>query len=177
MISAPIPANERERLSAVKQYNLLDSLPEKDFDSITELAASICDVPISLVTLMDTDRNFLKSHHGIPLNESPRDTSFCGHAIVGEADIFIINDARADDRFHDNPLVTEQNAIFYAGVPLRNEDGFALGTLCIFDTKPGDLTPKQKKALVALAYQVMNLFEERKKNMELEVLRETTRTP
>ncbi|WP_203295642.1 sensor histidine kinase [Luteirhabdus pelagi] len=167
-----IPANEQERLEAVRQYNLLDTLPEQDFDTITNLTASICDTPISLVTLLDSDRNFLKSHYGVPFNESPRDISFCGHAILSTDDIFIVEDARKDDRFHDNPLVAEHNAIFYAGVPLINADGYPLGTLCVFDTVPRKLTEKQKESLLALARQTMNLFELRKQNIDLKELQE-----
>jgi len=129
MIIPEFPQNEEERLKAVKQYNLLDTLPEEDFDNITNLVATLCDVPISLITLLDTDRNFLKSHHGVPFNESPREISFCGHAILSNKDIFIIEDARLDDRFHDNPLVKEFQAIFYAGVPLLNPKGHKLGCL------------------------------------------------
>ncbi len=162
-----IPAYELERLAAVRSYNLLDTLPEKDFDNITALTASICDVPIALVTLLDADRNFLKSHYGINFSESPRNISFCGHAILDESNIFIVEDARNDPRFHDNPLVTEMHAIFYAGVRLVNNDGYPLGTLCVFDKKPRTLSKQQKTALSALAYQVVNLFEARKRNRTL----------
>ncbi len=175
MIAPTIPENEQQRLSAVREYDLLDTLPERDFDNITTLTASICEVPISLVTLLDVDRNFLKSHYGVPFNESPRDISFCGHAILSDAEIFIVEDARKDPRFQDNPLVAEHNAVFYAGVPLVNPDGFALGTLCIFDTKPRQLTEIQKNALSALAYQVTNLMEERKRNKQLENLEKELR--
>ncbi len=167
MITAQFPVDEQQRLAAVRSYNLLDTLPEKDFDNITELTASICDVPISLVTLLDADRNFLKSHYGIPFSESPRNISFCGHAILDETDIFIVEDARKDTRFKDNPLVKDMNAIFYAGVRLINSDGYPLGTLCVFDVKPRTLTKSQKKALIAMAYQVVNLFEARKRNRTL----------
>tara|TARA_R110002012_G_scaffold9062_1_gene41618 strand:- start:31878 stop:33083 length:1206 start_codon:yes stop_codon:yes gene_type:complete len=167
LIAPKFPIDEAQRLAAVRSYHLLDTLPEKDFDNITALTANICDVPISLVTLLDADRNFLKSHYGIPFNESPRDISFCGHAILEESNIFIIEDARKDDRFKDNPLVTDMNAIFYAGVRLVNSDGYPLGTLCVFDTKPRVLTKSQKKALTAMAYQVVNLFEARKRNRAL----------
>lgn len=166
-ITPPFPVNEQQRLAAVRSYNLLDTLPEKDFDNITALTASICDVPISLVTILDADRNFLKSHYGIPFNESPRDISFCGHAILDETDIFIVEDARKDMRFKDNPLVKDMNAIFYAGVRLINLDGYPLGTLCVFDVKPRTLTNSQKNALIAMAYQVVNLFEARKRNRTL----------
>ncbi len=167
MIAPEFPIDEAQRLDAVHSYHLLDTLPERDFDNITALTANICDVPISLVTLLDADRNFLKSHYGIPFNESPRDISFCGHAILEESSIFIIEDARKDNRFKDNPLVTDMNAIFYAGVRLVNSEGYPLGTLCVFDTKPRVLTKSQKKALTAMAYQVVNLFEARKRNRAL----------
>ena len=167
MIKPDYPVNERLRLAAVKEYNLLDTLPEKEFDTITKLVASICEVPISLVTLLDTDRNFLKSHFGVPFNESPRDISFCAHAILDEAELFVVEDSRKDIRFEGNPLVTEHNAIFYAGVPLRNSAGYPLGTLCVFDNKPRKLSDHQQSALKALAYQVMNLFELHKTNIQL----------
>ncbi len=167
MIAPKFPVDEQQRLAAVRSYHMLDTLPEKDFDNITELTASICDVPMSLVTLMDADRNFLKSHFGVPFNESPRNISFCGHAILDETNIFIVEDARKDIRFKDNPLVKDMNAIFYAGVRLINSEGYPLGTLCVFDVKPRTLTKSQKKALIAMAYQVVNLFEARKRNRTL----------
>lgn len=180
VISPKFPENENERLNAVKQYGLLDTLAEKDFDNITNLIATLCEVPISLITLLDTDRNFLKSHHGIPFNESPREISFCGHAILSNDDIFVIEDARLDERFHDNPLVKEFNAIFYAGVPLVNPDGYKLGTLCVYDHKPKHLTKIQRQALITIGKQVVNLFELIKKNRlldnTLEILEERNST-
>lgn len=170
MIEPRIPIDEEQRLEAVRSYDLLDTLPERDFDNLTLVTATVCDVPISLVTLVESDRNFLKSHYGILFNESPRSTSFCGHAILDESSIFIVEDARKDPRFVDNPLVTEMNAIFYAGVRLINSNGYPLGTLCVFDTKPRKLTSKQKKALIALAFQVVNLIEAKKRNRELMVI-------
>ncbi|MCB0465272.1 MAG: GAF domain-containing sensor histidine kinase [Aequorivita sp.] len=167
MITPQFPYDEQERLAAVRSYNLLDTLPEKDFDNITALIATICDVPISLVTLLDADRNFLKSHYGINFNETPRNISFCSHAILEESNIFIVEDARKDERFKDNPLVKDMQAVFYAGVRLVNSEGYPLGTLCIFDTKPRTLTKSQKKTLIAMAYQVVNLFEARKHNRML----------
>lgn len=167
MIAPQFPVDEEQRLAAVRSYNLLDTLPEKDFDNITALTANICDVPISLVTLLDADRNFLKSYYGLNFNESPRDTSFCGHAILEESNIFIVEDARKDPRFMDNPLVKDMNAVFYAGVRLINSDGYPLGTLCVFDTKPRTLSKSQKSALISMAYQVVNLFEARKRNRTL----------
>ena len=163
MIAPDFPKNEKKRLSAVHKYKLLDTLPESDFDNITSLVATICEVPISLITLLDADRNFLKSHHGIDIQESPRDISFCGHAILQD-DIFIVEDAREDIRFKDNPLVAGVNAIFYAGVPLITKEGLALGTLCIYDHEPRKLTNTQKKALTTIAKQVLNLFDLRLNN-------------
>ena len=166
MITPEFPKNEKERLSAVYKYRLLDTLPESDFDNITSLISTICNVPISLITLLDADRNFLKSHHGIDIQESPRNISFCGHTIL-QKDIFIVEDAREDIRFKDNPLVTDFKAIFYAGVPLINKDGIALGTLCVYDHEPRKLTETQKKALITTSKQVINLFDLRLNNILL----------
>lgn len=167
MQSPKLPINELQRLDAVKSYNILDSLPEIDYDNITKLVANICDVPISLITVLDENRNFFKSHYGLPINESQRDISFCGHAILQD-DILIIPDARLDERFINNPLITDLNAIFYAGMPLTNPDGYQLGSLCVFDHKPRVLSNNQIDALKILSQQVVNLFELRKKNEVLE---------
>ncbi|REE25643.1 GAF sensor signal transduction histidine kinase [Winogradskyella pacifica] len=164
------PTNEEERLIAVKSYSIIDTLPESDYDNLTELAATICDVPIALITILDKQRNFFKSHYGISFNESPRELSFCGHAIL-EDDIFIVNDAREDMRFVDNPLLEEQNVVFYAGVPLLDPSGFKLGTICIFDHIPRELSESQIKALKTLGKQVVNLLELRKKNTNLNLIK------
>ncbi|MFT6602071.1 MAG: signal transduction histidine kinase [Dokdonia donghaensis] len=168
------PINEQERLKALRSYELLDTLPEEAYDTITKLASYICDTPISLVTLLDVDRNFLKSRLGIEFSESPRDISFCGHAILTENPIFIVEDARVDERFQDNPLVKDFKAIFYAGVPLKTQDGHALGTLCVYDHKPRTLDEKQQEALLGLAKQVILLFEARKRNIELQKSQQET---
>ena len=167
VIQPSVPKNEPARIQAVHSYNLLDTLPEEDFDNITKIIASLFNVPISLVTLLDTDTNFFKSHFGVSFNESPRNISFCGHAILSEDDIFMVEDARKDVRFMDNPLIEEYNTIFYAGVPLISPDGYALGTLCVFDNKPRKLTISEKEILIAMAKQVINLFELKKRNIEL----------
>lgn len=164
MIFPKFPDNEKERIAELKKYNLLDTLSENDFDNITALIAAICEVPISLITLLDSDRNFFKSHFGLDFNQSPRNISFCGHAILQEEEIFIIEDSTKDERFKDNPLVTEMKAIFYAGVPLVSNNGFKLGSLCVFDHKPRKLSKVQITSLKALAKQVVILFELRKKN-------------
>ncbi|MEZ4857831.1 MAG: GAF domain-containing sensor histidine kinase [Flavobacteriaceae bacterium] len=167
MIIPTPPENEPKRLDEVKSYEILDTLPEEQYDTITSLVASICETPISLITLLDTNRNFLKSHHGIAISESPRDISFCAHAILGKDPIFIIEDARKDIRFKDNPLLKDHEVIFYAGVPLVNDNNYALGTLCVYDTKPRILSDKQKDFLIKLGKQVVSLFELNKKNKAL----------
>lgn len=167
MKAPKLPENEYDRLKSVESYNVLDTLPEGDYDDITDLIASICNVPIALITILDKDRNYFKSHHGIPFNQSPRDISFCGHTILKDK-MLIVKDSRNDDRFVDNPLVTEAGAIFYAGVPLINIEGFAIGTLCVFDHEPRDLTELQLQTLNTLGKQVINLLELRRKNLILE---------
>lgn len=172
MQSPKLPTNERQRLDILSEYQLLDTLPEEDYDNITSLVATICDAPVSLITMLDKERNFFKSHHGVPFRESPRDISFCGHAILGDGSIFIIQDARLDERFTDNPLIEGANAIFYAGVPLVNPEGYALGTLCVFDHKPRILTDSQKNALITLGKQVVNSLELRRQNLKLQTAKD-----
>lgn len=101
-----LPLNEKERLNALNEYSILDTLPEKEFDDITKIASVICQTPISLITLIDSNRQWFKSRHGLDVKETPRDISFCAHAIVDSACVFIVNDTREDIRFKDNPLVT-----------------------------------------------------------------------
>lgn len=167
MITPKLPKNEKARQKAVEKYKLLDTFPEESYDNITSIIGYITEAPVSLITLLDNDRNFFKSRQGLEFTESPRDISFCGHAIMAEAEITIVEDARLDERFYDNPLVTDQNAVFYAGVPLINSDGYRLGTLCIFDTRTRQLTDPQIKALKAMAKQVVVLFENHFQNSQL----------
>lgn len=165
--------HEKKRQLAVDSYQLVDTLPEKSYDDITQIAAYICKTPIALVTMLDYDRNFLKSHYGVDFTEAPRDISFCTHAIRHQDSIFVVEDARKDDRFKDNPLVSgETRTIFYAGVPLIDRNGNALGTLCVFDHKPRTLDEDQKTTLIALASQVVNLFELHRQNIENKQLQE-----
>lgn len=168
MQTPKLPSNEVQRLSILSEYQLLDTLPEEDYNNITNLVAAICGAPVSLITMIDRERNFFISHHGVPFQESPRDISFCGHAILSTDPIFIINDARLDKRFIDNPLIDAANAIFYAGVPLINPEGFALGTLCVFDHEPRVLNDSQKDALITLGKQVVNSMELRRQNLKLQ---------
>ncbi|MGB5974159.1 MAG: GAF domain-containing protein [Nodosilinea sp.] len=152
---ADLHVQESGRLEALRQYKVLDTPSERSYDDITSLAAFICDVPIALISLVDTDRQWFKSRVGLPVQETGRDVSFCAHAILG-ADVMIVNDASLDERFADNPLVTELPGIrFYAGVPLVTPEGQPLGTLCVIDKKPRTLSDSQVEALEALARQVV----------------------
>src|SRR4051812_31732938 len=133
-MQAPLPANETDRLAALYSLNVLDSLPEQDFDDIVALAAKVCAVPTALVNLIDADRQWFKARIGTDLTETSREISFCAHTILGK-DLLVVADAREDARFADNPSVDIAHGIrFYAGAPLITTDGFALGTLCMLDT-------------------------------------------
>lgn len=163
-----IPLNESERIHALEEYQILDTLPEKEFDNITCIASQICETPVSLISLIDSKRQWFKSHHGSLATETPRDVAFCAHAINRAHEIFIIPDSRNDERFLDNPLVLgEPHVIFYAGVPLVSPDGFVLGTLCVTDETPRQLSSEQLQSLKSLAEQTISLFELRKANLEL----------
>lgn len=171
MIPADIPQNELKRLEVLNSYNILDSLPEEEFDAITKIASNICGTKISLVSLVDKDRQWFKSHHGVDATETPRDIAFCAHSILQPNELFIVNDATKDERFHDNPLTKENpNVVFYAGAPLNSSEGYPLGTLCVIDNHPKELNKNQKESLLLLAKQVVRLIELRKKNKDLEVL-------
>ncbi len=168
MIPAPKPANEAKRLSALYEYNILDTIPEDDYDDITRIAAEICDMPISLISIIDNDRQWFKSRIGLDPSETHRDLAFCAHAILDPNEMFVVPDPSKDERFADNPLVTGYPGIgFYAGVPLVNEEGDALGTLCVIDNKPNKITQEQKATLMALARQIVAYLEVRKKNLQL----------
>jgi PAS domain S-box-containing protein len=159
MILAPTPVNEIERLKDLCSYKLLDSCSEREFDDITELAAQICEVPTALISLVDENRQWFKSTVGFGEIETPRDISFCGHAIL-EPDIMVVQDTLTDPRFRDNPLVTNAPHIrFYAGAPIVSPLGHALGTLCVIDMQPRQLSAAQKKALTQLAQQVVSQME------------------
>ena len=161
-MEAPLPANETDRLAALYGLDVLDTEPEKDFDDIVALASHVCGVPMSLVSLLDTDRQWFKARIGTDLTETTRDLSFCAHAILGR-DLLVVPDARQDARFADNPLVTEPGGIrFYAGAPLVTSDGFGLGALCVIDSEPRRLDVEQLQALRALARQVTSQLELRR---------------
>jgi hypothetical protein len=164
----PVPENEAERLAALQSYAIIDSGEEADFDAIASIASAICNTPISLITFIDEKRQWFKSHIGTPLTENFRALSFCTYAITEPQQIMIVPDASQDHRFAENPVVTEANVTFYAGVPLVNEDGFALGTLCVLDQKPHDFNDVQVDALKALAKQVVDKTELRRKVLALQ---------
>jgi PAS domain S-box-containing protein len=153
---APRPVDEDERLAELHSLNILDTPSEERFDRITRLALRIFDVPIALVSLVDGNRQWFKSCQGLLVSETPRGISFCGHAIIGE-DVFLVEDARLDPRFSDNPLVTDDpHVTFYAGQPVRGPQGHKLGTLCIIDHRPRHMNPKDLQALRDLAAWVEN---------------------
>ncbi|MBK0378500.1 PAS domain S-box protein [Mucilaginibacter segetis] len=167
MKKLPIPANEKERLNALQNYAILDSLSEEEFDRITELASIICDVPIALISLIDHDRQWFKSKVGLTADETSRDISFCQYAIM-DTQLFEVEDATKDKRFKENPLVIKNpNIRFYAGQPLIASGGYALGTLCVIDNEPKVLSAKQKRALKLLAGEAMTLISERSQKAEL----------
>lgn len=168
MNNLPVPGNEQERLVALKNYRVLDTITEIEYDRLTQLAALICDTPVSMITLIDDQRQWIKSKVGIALEEMPRNLTFCQYAIMGTI-MFEVEDASKDERFATNPVVTAPGgARFYAGWPLIDSEGYALGTLCVLDSKPRKLTEVQTKALKLLADEVIDLITNNRKNKELE---------
>ena len=166
-MKAALPSNEAERLAALKAYHILDTETEQSYDDITALAAHICKVPIAMISLVDEVRQWFKSRLGVEQQQTPREVAFCAHAILQNGP-FIVRDATKDRRLADSALVTgEPHIRFYAGIPLINPEGLALGTLCVVDRQPRRLTAAQQKALQALSRQVMALLELRRVSTHL----------
>ena len=159
-MKAALPANETERLAALQAYDILDSLPEQEYQDIVNLAAMICETPVAVVSLVDSDRQWFKAKIGLEATRTERDIAFCAHALAQPDALLIVPDASLDQRFRDNPLVTGNMQIgFYAGAPLRTRDGLVLGTLCVIDHTPRTLSERQKEALASLSRQVMSQLE------------------
>ncbi|HEY7611138.1 MAG TPA: adenylate/guanylate cyclase domain-containing protein [Alphaproteobacteria bacterium] len=169
------PTNDQERVTALKAYSILDSLPEPGYDDIAELAAQICGCPAGLVSFVDESRQWIKAKYGLPpdLTECPREISVCGATICGD-DVLYVPDLTQDSRFNTSPLVTGDFALrFYCGAPLINQEGYALGTLCVVDFAPKEITFAQQEALRRLSRQAMTHLELRRKLLEhSEVMRE-----
>jgi GAF domain-containing protein len=154
--------NDAARVAALQKYDILDSEPEKAFDDLALLASYVCKTPIALISLVDEDRQWFKSKVGITLSETRRDIAFCSVAIQ-QPDVLVVRDTLQDERFRNNPLVVSDPRIrFYAGAPLITEEGYALGTLCVVDRLPRDLTTEQQEALKALSRQVLAQLEFRR---------------
>ncbi len=152
---------EGARIAALQALNVMDSPEERAYDDITRLAASVCGTPIALVSLVDGSRQWFKSRVGLQAKETPRELAFCAHAIQRPDEVMVVNDAQADPRFQGNALVTgDPNIRFYAGAPLVTSAGHALGTLCVIDTVPRDISPEQIQELEFLANQVIATMEE-----------------
>lgn len=155
--------NEQRRLSDLKSYNVLDTSPEKELDEIVEIASAICDTPICLISFVDEHRQWFKSKKGLDAKQTPRSDSFCQHALQTPQEVLVVQDPLRDVRFKDNPLVLGNPHIrFYAGAPLETSRGNVLGTLCVIDDKPREISDNQKKALQLLAKKTMDYLETRR---------------
>jgi GAF domain-containing protein len=165
MLPAPAPPNEEERLGELNGLTLLDTPSEADFDRVTERLTKLFKVPIALITLIDKDRQWFKSQAGLPADlaearSTSRDVSLCGHVVAND-EVLIVRDLARDPRFANNPFVKDHGLRFYAGVPLRGPNGFPLGSLCILDTKPRELTSQEEELLEMIAGDVMEQIKRR----------------
>ncbi|HAX75016.1 MAG TPA: ATPase, partial [Cyanobacteria bacterium UBA11372] len=160
----PIPENEAARLAALYQYQILDTDPEPAFDDLVNLAAYICSTPMASIGLVDADRQWFKAKVGLDITETPREIAFCAHTIL-EPEVLILPDAKLDSRFANHPLVTSEPGIrFYAGFSLTTSTGYAIGTICVMDRQPRQMTPQQVEALKALGRQAIAQLDLRQHN-------------
>ena len=167
MATPTLMKNEAARIAALQKYAILDTEPEQAFDDLVLLASFICNTPIAMISLVDEDRQWFKSKVGVSISETPREIAFCATAIR-QPDVFVVPDTLIDERFRNNPLVTsEPNIRFYAGAPLINEDGYALGTICVVDKTPREFGPAQQAAMKALSRLVLAQLEFRRNLMLL----------
>ena len=143
-MSFPTPQNEVQRLAALRDFQVLDTPPQKLYDDITELAANICDMPMGLISLIDADRQWFKSRHGVTLTETPRSEAICAHTIMDSKRVFVVSNAPQDPRFSDFPLVSSGVIRFYAGAPITTSDGHVLGAVCVLDSRQRELLPQQR---------------------------------
>jgi GAF domain-containing protein len=165
-MAAAKPVHDQERIAALQKYAILDTEPEQAFDDLTLLASFVCKTPIALISLIDEDRQWFKSKVGMTATQSPRDIAFCSVAIQ-QSEVMVVPDTLKDERFRNNPFVVSEPKIrFYAGAPLINEEGYALGTLCVVDKTPREMEPEQKEALQALSRLVLAQLEFRR-NLQL----------
>lgn len=166
-MEVPMPVNEAARVAALQKYAILDTDPEQGFDDLALLASYICRTPIALISLIDENRQWFKSKVGLSVSETSREIAFCSRAIL-HPDVFIVPDTLQDERFRNNPLVVSEPGIrFYAGAPLITDEGYALGTLCVIDRTPREISPDQKEALKALSRLVLTQLEFRRNLMLL----------
>jgi diguanylate cyclase (GGDEF)-like protein len=173
-IAASLPSNEAQRLKALHAYGILDSAAEQAFDDLARIAALCCDMPIALISLVDRDRQWFKSHIGLDATQTHRDLSFCAHAILAPDQVLMVPDTRLDPRFAGHPsVVGEPHIIFYAGAPMVAPTGEAIGTLCIADHKPRTLSDVQQQILRRLATQAITQLELRRSLMTLEATLES----
>jgi len=172
MPPAPLPVNEADRLAALHSYEVLDTACEESFDRIAELARRLLRTPLAFVSLIDAERQWLKASSGTSLRETPRDQAFCAHAILDpNGATMVVPNAPSDPRFSDNPLVMGEPGLrFYAGVPLVNPEGYALGTLCVADVAPRAIQPEEEVALRSLAQMVVTTLELRRANLRMRSL-------
>jgi len=167
VIAPPPHVQEEDRLNYLDSFELMDTLPEAEYDRITRIAAEVCGTSMSLITLISGNRQWFKSSYGTDSIETPRELSICGYTIVEQDPVFEVQDTHSDERFRDNPLVLGGPGIrFYAGVALKDQMNLPIGTLCVLDRRPNFLTSGQRESLMALGEQVMSLLSLRKKNLE-----------